>query len=52
MFEHSCDKIAIKFSMVFASVLCLNDAKEKVMEKDKQTLRKNIKEYLLKKTKH
>lgn len=31
IFERTTDKIIVKFSIIYASVLCLNDAKEKIM---------------------
>lgn len=42
LLDSSSDKIIIKFVMTFASLLTLNDAKQKVVGKEKQPLRKDI----------
>lgn len=45
------DKITVKYILTFASYMSLNEAKEKVIEKEREALRKDVKEYLLNKIK-
>ena len=51
IFQNLSDKITVKYILTFASYMSLNEAKEKVIEKEREALRKDAKEYLLNKIK-
>ena len=51
IFENLSDKITVKYVLTFASYMSLNEAKEKVIEKEREMLRKDLKDYLQNKIK-
>ena len=52
IFKASNDKIIIKYSTIVGSILALNDSKEKIIDKNRELLRKSLKADILSKIKH